>query len=356
MTNEFSYKVTIGFPVYNVEKYISRSLRSILNQDLDNYEIIIVDDCGTDNSMRIVNELIGKHPRKDHVHIIKHENNSGLAEARNTAIKNALGKYIYFVDSDDYITADALRLLYEAAERYQAEVVIGSNYKQKNDEIWVDESDVYPDIQFLRKDEFKTYLYSHIKDIMPNTAWNILFSVSFLHNNHLLFPNIRFQEDIAFDTLYHPCIQRLVLLHNFTYYYLFRADSLMNFQHRSSIGVNEALRSIELCQIIKSYLPRWKDDPFYGGICAKTLKRCFFQIAGILKHRARFTGNISNKDIRNMVKHPDSITNIFRYKQLKLYNLLYYILGILPPKLSIFIIRLICQKKGYLKVYHQDQL
>jgi glycosyltransferase involved in cell wall biosynthesis len=356
MTNEYLYKVTVGFPVYNVEKYIRRSLKSILDQDLDNYEIIIVDDCGADNSMIIVNDLIENYPSKGHIKIIRHKKNSGLAIARNTAIMNAQGKYIYFVDSDDYITTDALRILYDSAEKYQAEVVIGSNYKQKNTEIWIDKSDVYPDIQFLKKNEFKTLLYNNIKDIMPDTAWNILFSMEFLRNNKLLFPDIRFQEDIAFDTNYHPCIQRIAFIHNLTYYYLLRADSLMNFQHRDSIGINEAIRSVELCKLMKNNLPKWKDDPFYGGICAKTLKRCFFQVAGIIKHRGRFTGDLSDKEIKSMVKHPDSIINILSYKQLRLYNIFYYILGVLPAKLSIFIIRIICKKKGYLKIYHQDQL
>ena len=188
-----------------------------------------------------------------------------------------------------------------------------------------------------------------MKDIMPNTAWNILFSMDFLNKYHLLFPDIRFQEDIAFDELYHPCIQRIVFLPDLTYYYLLRADSLMNVQARNNIGINEVERSIKLCELLKTQCKNYADMPFYGGICAKTMRRCFFQVAGILKHRERFTGQIDDKEIRDIMKHPESLFNIMRFKQLRKYNFFYYCIGILPPKMAVTIMRFICQKKGYLK-------
>ena len=75
MAKDFKYKATVGFPVYNVEHYVYRSLESVLNQDFDNYEVIVVDDCGTDNSMKVIEELIGNHPNGDKVRIISHQKN-----------------------------------------------------------------------------------------------------------------------------------------------------------------------------------------------------------------------------------------------------------------------------------------
>lgn len=347
--DSYQYKITVGYPVYNVEKYVYKSLKSILDQDFDDFEVIVVDDCGTDKSMEIILELKFAHPKGNHVRIIKHEQNAGLAEARNTTIKNAKSKYIYFVDSDDRITPNALSIFFAAAERYQAEVVIGSNFKQEEEEIWVEDDDLFPSIQFLKEGEFTSYLYQDMADIMPSTAWNILFSMDFLNKNHLLFPNIRFQEDIAFDELYHPCIQKIVFLSDLTYYYLLRANSLMNVQARNSIGINEVERSIKLCKILKTQCKNYADKTFYGGVCAKTMRRCFFQVAGILKHRERFTEHIDDKVIRNIMKHPESLFNIMKFKQLRIYNLFYYFIGILPPKMAVTIMRYICQKKGYLK-------
>ena len=346
----YEYKVTIGFPVYNVEHYVYRSLESVLNQDFDDYEVIVVDDCGIDNSMEVIKELIDNHPNGDKVRIISHEKNAGLAEARNTAIKNAKGKYIYFLDSDDYITPNALSTLYSAAEKYQADVVWGSNYKQRGEDVWTEKDNILPYKVFQKDGEFTSYLYSRLKEDLPDTAWNILFSMDFLNRNHLQFPNIRFQEDIAFDEIYHPCIRNAVMLPDLTYYYLLREDSLMNIQSRESISSHEVERSIELCKLLKGNSEKWKNDPIYGGVCAKIMRRCFFQVAGVLKHRNKFTSNISDREIRDMMKHPLSLINIVRFKQLRKYNLFFYILGALPPKLSVYAIEYICKKKGYLRL------
>jgi len=343
-------KVTVGFPVYNVEHYVYRSLESVLNQDFDDYEVIVVDDCGTDNSMVVIKELINNHPNGDKVRIISHEKNAGLAEARNTTIKNAKGKYIYFLDSDDYITPNALSTLYSAAEKYQVDVVWGSNYKQREKDIWTEKDDILPYKVFQKDGEFTSYLYSKLKDDLPNTVWNILFSMDFLNKNNLQFPNIRFQEDIAFDEIYHPCIRNAVMLSDLTYYYLLREDSLMNVQSRESISRHEVERSFELCKLLKRNSEKWKDDSIYGGVCAKIMRRCFFQVTGVLKHRNRFTSHISDREIRDMMKHPSSLSRIIRFKQLRKYNLFYYFLGALPPKLSVFAIEYICKKKGYLRL------
>lgn len=345
--NHHICKVSVGFPVYNVEGYVHRSLKSVLDQTLEDIEVIVVDDCGTDRSMDVIQELCSSHPKGDIVHIIKHEQNKGLAEARNTAMKNAQGKYIYFLDSDDYISTDALSVLYETAEKYQTDVVYGSNCKQENDRIWVEDGDVLPYKKFLNEGEFASYLYSTIKDNMPITVWNILFNANFLRDNNLLFPSVRYQEDIAFNELYYPCVRKAVFLPDKTYYYIMRADSLMNKNARNTIGIHEAERAIALCKLIKSFCSKWSNNPFYGGICAKTLMKCLYEASGIIKHRKAFTEEIADRDIRSMIEHPDSLYHIVRYKQMKFYNLFFYFMGIIPPKLSIYLMTWIFKSRGY---------
>lgn len=345
----YKYKVTIGFPVYNVEKYVYHSLSSVLNQDFDDFEVIIVDDCGYDHSMDVIQELILTHPKKKHVRIIKHKQNEGLAEARNTIIKNANSKYIYFVDSDDYISKDALSILFKAAERYHTDVVYGSSFKHEGERIYEEDDNRLPLMYFLNPGDYTSYLYNNIRDVIPVVAWNALFSMDFLHKNNLLFPNIRYQEDLAFDELFQPFVQKAVLLPNKTYYYVMRADSLMNKQFRDKISINEVTRTINLCNILKETCQNSKNKVFYSGKCAKTMKKCFFQVAGIIKHRHQFTETLSNREIRDIMKHPESLFFILTHKQLRKYNLLYYIIGVLPPNLSISLIKIICKKKGYIQ-------
>ena len=127
----------------------------------------------------------------------------------------------------------------------------------------------------------------------------------------------------------------------------------MNLQHRELIGTNEVSDAIELCEIIKKACSKWKNNPYYGGIRAKTLKICFFQVAGILKHRDKIPMDIDNCIIRKMIKHPDSIWAIPHLKQLRLYNFLFYLLGVFPKNLTVYIINKICKKRGYFKPYYQ---
>lgn len=102
-------ELTIIIPVYNVEEYIIECLDSVLKQDIDinKYEILCIDDKGTDSSIKLVKNYILKNDTKN-ITIIEHEKNIGLSAARNTGILNAKGKYILFVDSDDTIYNNTL--------------------------------------------------------------------------------------------------------------------------------------------------------------------------------------------------------------------------------------------------------
>ncbi len=114
-------EISVTVPVYNVEKYLPRCLDTILAQTFNSkYEIICVDDGSTDNSGKILDEYAKNHS------IIKviHQDNLGLSEARNTAVKYVSGKYTMFVDSDDFIAKNMLEGLYNHAQKHNSDVVI----------------------------------------------------------------------------------------------------------------------------------------------------------------------------------------------------------------------------------------
>lgn len=340
--------ITIGIPIYNVEKYIHRCVSSALEQDFNqNYEIIAVDDCGNDESMTVLQNLINSHPKGNIVRIIKHEKNKGLAEARNTVIKNAIGDYIYFMDSDDFIIPNTLSLLYQSAEQYEADVVFGSSIKQEDNKTWTSDDDILPNRQFLKKKEFVSYVYMNPDVHVPITVWNILFKTSFLHDNHLLFPNIRYQEDIAFNELYHPFVERAVFVSTQTYHYVIRRDSLMSKRARSSIGIEEANRAFQLCDVIKKSCNQWKNEDFYCGKCNVVMKNCFYDMGGLIKHKNKFSELLPIKSIRDAMRHPASLFTILKFKKYRTENLFYYMIGILPPIFSVWLMEYICKKKGH---------
>lgn len=117
-------KVSVIVPMYNVEKVMSRSVRSLFSQTLTDFEIVFVNDCSTDNTERELKRIISGFDRNDiGVKIITHNHNKGVAAARNTGLDNAAGEYVYYVDSDDYCDNDTLSTMYNEAKTGDYDVV-----------------------------------------------------------------------------------------------------------------------------------------------------------------------------------------------------------------------------------------
>ena len=111
-------KISVIVPVYNVEKYLSRCVDSILSQSFSDFELILVNDGSTDSSEKICDE----YGKKDGRVKVIHKKNGGQSSARNAGIKNSIGEYISFVDSDDWISKDYLDYLYLLIKKYNADV------------------------------------------------------------------------------------------------------------------------------------------------------------------------------------------------------------------------------------------
>ena len=117
-------KVSVVIPVYGVEQFVGRCVRSLMEQTLDSVEFIFVDDATLDGSMGEIEKAIAHYPsRASQVRILHHEHNLGLPAARNTGLHEATGEYIFHCDSDDYVEPDMLEKLYETAEEKQADFV-----------------------------------------------------------------------------------------------------------------------------------------------------------------------------------------------------------------------------------------
>lgn len=120
------YQVSILVPIYNVELYIERCVRSLMEQTYKEIQYVFVDDCSPDSSITKLKEVIDEYPkRKSEVLIVNHEINRGLAAARNTAVNNATGDFVFHVDSDDYIEKDAIELLVYKQIESDADIVTG---------------------------------------------------------------------------------------------------------------------------------------------------------------------------------------------------------------------------------------
>ena len=120
--------ISVIVPVYNVEKYIDKCIKSIISQDYTNLEIWLVDDGSTDSS----GEVCDKYAESDQRIIVIHKDNGGLSDARNVALDRMQGKYVLFIDSDDYIEKNYISYLYMLLKDYQSDISI-CNFKYVNE-------------------------------------------------------------------------------------------------------------------------------------------------------------------------------------------------------------------------------
>lgn len=124
-------EISVVVPMYNAEKYVGQCVDSILSQDFEEYEVILVDDCSTDGSLALCKEAYGKHPK---VQILRLGKNMGQGAARNIGISVAKGRYITFVDDDDVLLPNALHLMHDVAIQTGAEIVAGNTHIRSKEE------------------------------------------------------------------------------------------------------------------------------------------------------------------------------------------------------------------------------
>lgn len=327
--------VTIGIPVYNVKPYIERCLLSVLSQTYQNLEILVVDDLGTDRSMQIVADMQLSQPNGQLIKIIKHSRNMGLGESRNTTIDNAQGKYICFVDSDDYIEPQTIELLVKEAEENDTDVVLASSRKViygTNEEV---PTFTYKSkVVLIGKDEFANYLCQDLRWHIGINAWNNLFNLSFLQKNNLRFA-ARKDEDALFLSDFYSEVERAVLLPDITYNYVLRPGSIMGNQVREHIPTAEIRERFKTDAKMTERCARLKGRSFYDVHCARVMKHKFRAACVALRHRHRFTEPLPSSEIRQELNHPATLSEILKFRRYRMFNLFFFIISKLPPSLSV---------------------
>lgn len=176
--------ISVIIPVYNVEKYITRCLKSLKKQTLQNWEAILIDDCSPDNSIRTAQKITDTDSR---FKIIRNQQNLGQGCSRDAGIAVSSGKYILMLDSDDYLAETALQKLFEAAEEENADITVCS-VKQ----LYRHSSRIYPDFPRKHSGTGKDFLFSLFFNwIYPTTfpnveaaEWNKLIKRDFWEKHH----------------------------------------------------------------------------------------------------------------------------------------------------------------------------
>ena len=336
------YDVTIGIPIYNSVDCIKMSLMSALSQSYPSIEFLLVDDGCCDGTFDMVNQLIHNHRRESDVHIIRHQANQGVSASRNQIIDEALGEYLYFMDSDDTIAVNAIELLMQNIRQYDAEIVLGSYEKIELSGNII--SYQYPYIQLLQEDELAGFAYRKYEGIQAS-ACNYLVKLSVIHDNHHRFINTSYWEDMVFTFDLVTMISRAVLLPDITYSYICRENSLSHYQQRSIIPKYEIIQNVKAIAHIKHSSSKLLSKTYFPNRCLIIVMTDFYIACNIIKRRKDIQPLITDEEIKNIMLHPASFLQICRFSNARFKNMSIYLLGKLPAFLCVTLITFIGKLK-----------
>jgi glycosyltransferase involved in cell wall biosynthesis len=331
-----NYDVTIGIPVFEAEKYLSRSLESALAQSYSSVEFLLVDDGSIDGSVSIMQDYQKNHPRGVDIHIISHDHNMGVSAARNHIIEEASGFYLYFLDADDVIAENTIALMMDNIRQYEAEIVFGSYEKISTDGIR--EVYLYPKLQLSGEDELASFAYQKYAGIQAS-ACNYLVQTSLLRGHHHHFIDTDYWEDFVFTFDLVTMVTRAVLLPDITYTYLCRDNSLSHYQQRTQIPKEEILRNVRTVAHLRDTSSLLYNKVYYPNRCYLIVMTGFYVACNVLKRRQDIVPSISDMEIKDMITHPATFGQICRFHQSRLKNLSLYLLGRLPAGVCVMIVR-----------------
>ena len=242
-------KVSVIMPIYNNENHLENALDSLINQTFTDFEVICVDDGSSDNSPEILRQYVANDAR---IKIISREN-SGPGSARNNGLKHAFGEYIFFMDSDDWIVPDFLKMACENAISNDSEILffkIGNIVNDKNVELkpYYNFDEIFKDVNFNKF----TFNYKSVKKHVMNShfaPWTKLYKKEFLDR----YGDFEFDEELPYeDVLFHiKAILRsskISFVPHYLYYY--RLDN------EDSVSYDDSLHGeiFEIVDIVKEFL------------------------------------------------------------------------------------------------------
>ena len=292
-------KVSIIIPVYNVAPYIKRCLDSVVAQTFQDIECILVDDCGTDNSVEIVRQYIESYQGQIQFKFIHHKENLGQSAARNTGIQVATGEWLYFLDSDDSITPNCIAILLALQEKYPDADFVQGNL--------LDESGKISHYGFNNIPEYCDNLFL-LEDLMLNrvitSVWNRLIKHSLFIENKLYFPVGMIHEDMYWVYFFSKYVKAAAFTLIGTYIYYTTENSTMTSVSQST----RIKRYTSRLQASNEYLSDLLSNSYHNHIrhqyMAVNLLSCLTELVPLMsiKHWMRFWGYILHIGSSNIRK------------------------------------------------------
>ncbi len=221
-------KVSIIVPFYNVEAYIDKCLKSLVNQTLEDIEIILVNDGSKDNTINIAKKYQKEYPKKI---VYLEKENGGLSDARNYAIPYAKGDYIAFLDSDDYVETTMYKEMYEIAKKENSDMVECNFIWEYPDKTRIDTGIIYNN---------KHEMLEKIRVV----AWNKLIKREILEKTKVQFPKGYRYEDVEFTYKLIPFLEKVSFCKTPMVHYIQREGSITNIQNKRNTEIFDVLEHV----------------------------------------------------------------------------------------------------------------
>ncbi|MGO2103516.1 MAG: glycosyltransferase family 2 protein [Psychroflexus halocasei] len=304
-------EVSIILPCYNVEKYIAKSIQSVLDQTYGDFELLVVIDGSPDNSKIIAESFTDKRIT------IYEKPNGGLSDARNYGLVRAKGEYVYFMDSDDWIESDLIEKTINVLENKKLDLVIFGYFQDDEniDGALINSQTIIPNSAPFKKTERAVILEPHIIGLL-GYAWNKVYRRSFLLDNKLVFEkSTSLVEDILFNSQVYQKTDVLHFINEAFYHYLNRPSATLIKQfHKDSFQLK--LRKNEA---LKQFFKNWYVQNSADILAFSQIHGIRYCIHNMFHFKNDLTFNEKTAYIKNMIKHPftKSIINNYSPKNSK---------------------------------------
>lgn len=236
--------ISIIIPVYNSEKYLTECLDSLLNQSLKKIEIICIDDSSTDNSYSILLDYKNKDKR---IRVFNQEH-SNAGDARNIGIKKAKGKYLLFLDSDDFFEENLCQTAYYYADYSDADILLFGGYKYNDKTKIKDKLPGLLNIEYtpLNRIFSPAEVREHLYHLTSSAPWSKLFKKSFIVKNKILFQSLTNANDVYFTRISMTLAKKIFAVNEpLVYYRVNHGDSSQTTKHKDPLAFIRAYLKVK---------------------------------------------------------------------------------------------------------------
>lgn len=303
-------KLSVIVPIYNAEKYLNKCLDSIINQKYDDYELILIDDGSKDQSPKIIDEYKKKY---NNIKVF-HKKNAGVSAARNDGIRLANGKYITFIDCDDYISNDyfvsIMNFLKENPNIDLYNFGFYSEVENSNGIITSVDKINYKTILLKNKKEIKEKLVELYDNTMLYNPVNKVYSRELIEKYKIVFPDYNWGEDVEFNRRYLNHINTFFNSNMCLYHYVRERDTSITKRYKCNLFDTRVKEFYEF----NEYFEKWNIDKkeYYEFSCRRYIER----ILGCIENEFCSDNKlkIKYKNIKKMIKHDTTRTTIKNVK------------------------------------------